>query len=264
MNTVQHLWVRYTVGGMSAPTTAFGTLNGEHITEYTGDMYAQPTATGSTHALVDVKLLHPSQPTKVVALWNNFRALRTKLGLGTPAEPLYFIKSPNSYANPGDTVLQPWAQGKVVYEGELGIVIGTTATNVAEADAMGHVFGYTCANDITEAEILNRDASFAQWVRAKGMDGFCPMGPTIATGLDPATLVVRTVLNGDVRQDYPVSDMHFSVAQLVSFISRDMTLFAGDVILCGTSVGVGSMKPGSDVSVHIEGIGTLSNRYAAR
>jgi 2-keto-4-pentenoate hydratase/2-oxohepta-3-ene-1,7-dioic acid hydratase in catechol pathway len=96
------------------------------------------------------------------------------------------------------------------------------------------------------------------------MDGFCPMGPGIATGLDPATLVVRTVLNGDVRQDYPISDMHFSVAQLVSLISRDMTLLPGDVILCGTSVGVGSMKPGSDVSVQIAGIGTLSNRYAAR
>jgi 2-keto-4-pentenoate hydratase/2-oxohepta-3-ene-1,7-dioic acid hydratase in catechol pathway len=260
MQTDQHLWVRFAMGGDSR----FGTLTDGQITEYQGDMYARPTPTGRTLALSDVKLLHPSQPTKVLALWNNFRALRSKLGLGTPAEPLYFIKSPNSYAHPHDTVLQPWAQGKVVFEGELGIVIGKTATNVAEADAMAHVFGYTCANDITEAEILNRDASFAQWVRAKGMDGFCPMGPGIATGLDPATLVVRTVLNGDVRQDYPISDMHFSVAQLVSLISRDMTLLPGDVILCGTSVGVGSMKPGSDVSVQIDGIGMLSNRYAAR
>jgi 2-keto-4-pentenoate hydratase/2-oxohepta-3-ene-1,7-dioic acid hydratase in catechol pathway len=264
MHTDKHLWVRFAAGGRTGFGTLAGTIEQGQIHEFSGDVYGARVATDTVHALADVKLLHPSQPTKVIALWNNFKALRSKLGLGTPAEPLYFIKSPNSYAHPGDTVLQPWAQGKVVFEGELGIVIGKTATNVSESDAMAHVFGYTCANDITEAEILNRDASFAQWVRAKGMDGFCPMGPAIATGLDPTTLVVRTVLNGDLRQDYPISDMHFSVAQLVSFISRDMTLFPGDVILCGTSVGVGSMKPGSEVSVQIEGIGTLSNRYAAR
>ena len=123
------------------------------------------------------------------------------------------------------------------------------------------MFGYTCANDVTAAEILNKDASFAQWVRAKGFDTFCPLGPAIATGLDPATLTVRTVLNGDLRQDFPISDMRFSVAQLVSMISQDMTLFPGDVILSGTSVGVGSMKPGSTVEVTIGGIGTLTNRF---
>ena len=100
--------------------------------------------------------------------------------------------------------------------------------------------------------------------RAKGQDGFCPLGPAIATGLDAATLVVRTTLNGDLRQDFPISDMRFTVAQLVSLISNDMTLQPGDAILCGTSLGVGSMKPGSDVSVEIEGIGTLRNRYVAR
>jgi 2-keto-4-pentenoate hydratase/2-oxohepta-3-ene-1,7-dioic acid hydratase in catechol pathway len=123
------------------------------------------------------------------------------------------------------------------------------------------VFGYTCANDVTVADILNRDASFAQWVRAKGFDTFCPMGPVVATGLDPATLVVTTVLNGEERQNYPISDMRFSVQQLVSLISQDMTLNPGDVILCGTSVGVGSMKPGSQVEIDIEGIGKLSNRF---
>jgi len=111
------------------------------------------------------------------------------------------------------------------------------------------------------ADILNRDASFAQWTRAKGLDGFCPIGPVVATGLDPATLTVRTLLDGQVRQQYPISDMTFSVAQLVSRISLDMTLQPGDVILCGTSVGVGSMKPGSLVEVEIDGIGRLANRY---
>ena len=123
------------------------------------------------------------------------------------------------------------------------------------------MFGYTCANDVTVADILNRDASFAQWVRAKGFDTFCPMGPVVATGLDPATLTVTTLLDGEVRQHYPISDMRFSVQQLVSLISLDMTLHPGDVILCGTSVGVGSMKPGSLVEVEIDGIGKLSNRF---
>jgi len=178
-----------------------------------------------------------------------------------PAEPLYLLKAPNSFANPGDLIKKPRCEGKVVYEGELAIVIGKPASGVSEADALDHVFGYTCANDVTVADILNRDASFAQWVRAKGFDTFCPMGPAIATGLDASALVVRTRLNGEVRQDYPISDMRFSVQRLVSLISADMTLEAGDVILCGTSIGVGSMKPDSDIEIEIEGIGTLRNRY---
>jgi 2-keto-4-pentenoate hydratase/2-oxohepta-3-ene-1,7-dioic acid hydratase in catechol pathway len=194
-------------------------------------------------------------------MWNNFMALAAKLNLQDPPEPLYLIKSPNAYLNPGETIRKPAQDGKIVFEGELGIVIGKRCSGVAEAQAMEHVFGYTCANDVTHADILNRDASFTQWVRAKGFDTFCPMGPVVATGLDPATLVVKTTLNGDVRQDYPISDMRFSVARLVSSISHDMTLHPGDVILCGTSVGVGSMKPGSTVEVEIGGIGRLSNRF---
>jgi 2-keto-4-pentenoate hydratase/2-oxohepta-3-ene-1,7-dioic acid hydratase in catechol pathway len=138
-------------------------------------------------------------------------------------------------------------------------VIGRRTCRVDRHAAPDHVFGYTCANDVTMADILTRDPSFAQWVRAKGFDTFCPFGPAVVTGLDPASLTVRTVLDGQVRQDYPISDMRFSVAELVSMISHDMTLLPGDLILCGTSVGVGSMKPGSRVSVEIDGIGALTN-----
>jgi 2-keto-4-pentenoate hydratase/2-oxohepta-3-ene-1,7-dioic acid hydratase in catechol pathway len=126
---------------------------------------------------------------------------------------------------------------------------------------MAHVFGFTCVNDVTHADILFRDSTFPQWVRSKGFDGFLPIGPVIATGLDPAILRVKTILNGDVRQDYPISDMHFSVAELVSLISQDMTLNPGDIIICGTSVGVGSMKPGSKIEIQIEGIGSLINTF---
>ena len=254
---IQH-WVRFAHAG----DTGFGLLEGQSIRVHRGDLFANPQPTDRVLAMADVQLLKPTQPTKVIALWNNFAALGAKLNLAVPAEPLYLLKSPNSFANPGDVIRQPRSGGKVVFEGELGIVIGKTASGVSVNDAPAHVFGYTCANDVTEADILNRDASFTQWVRAKGFDTFCPMGPVVATGLDPATLVVKTVLNGDVRQNYPISDMRFSVAQLVSLISTDMSLYPGDVILCGTSVGVGSMKPGSEISIEIEGIGKLGNRYA--
>lgn len=250
-------WVRFLESG----TVRFGTLEGERVRVWHGDMFDYPTRGDRTIALADVSLLTPVQPTKVIALWNNFKALGAKLNLAVPAEPLYLVKTPNSYLEPGGTILHPGGGAKVVFEGELGIVIGKHCKLVREDEAMDHVFGYTCANDVTVADILNRDASFAQWVRAKGFDTFCPFGPCVATGLDAEKLTVRTILNGDVRQDYPVSDMRFSVAQLVSLISQDMSLLPGDIILCGTSVGVGSMKPGSTVEVEISGVGRLTNRF---
>ena len=257
MNTTIQNWVRFE----HANATRFGTLVADRIQVHAGNMFDNPVPTSETVALADVRLLMPMQPSKVIALWNNFGELGRKLDLAVPEEPLYLLKAPNSFANPGDLIRKPRCEGKVVFEGELGIVIGRSACGVSEAQAMDHVFGYTCANDVTVADILNRDASFAQWVRAKGFDTFCPMGPTIATGLDANGLRVKTTLNGDVRQDYPISDMRFSVARLVSLISADMTLLPGDVILCGTSVGVGSMKPDSDIQVEIAGIGALRNRF---
>jgi 2-keto-4-pentenoate hydratase/2-oxohepta-3-ene-1,7-dioic acid hydratase in catechol pathway len=124
------------------------------------------------------------------------------------------------------------------------------------------IFGYTCVNDITASDIIGRDATFAQWARAKGYDDFCPFGPVITSAIDPAKLVVRTILNGVERQNYPISDMIFSAQQLVSNISRDMTLLPGDLICCGTSIGVGVMKePVNTVTVAIDGIGELHNEF---
>jgi 2-keto-4-pentenoate hydratase/2-oxohepta-3-ene-1,7-dioic acid hydratase in catechol pathway len=254
---MQHQWVRFAEGG----SVRFGTLEDGRVRVWHGDMFEYPQRGDRTIALQDLSLLTPVQPTKVIALWNNFKALGDKLNLAAPAEPLYLVKTPNSWLEPGGTIRHPGSGAKVVFEGELGIVIGRACKQVSEQEALRHVFGYTCANDVTVADILNRDASFAQWVRAKGFDTFCPFGPAVATGLDPDKLRVRTILNGEVRQDYPVSDMRFSVAQLVSLISQDMSLLPGDIILCGTSVGVGSMKPGSTVEVEIAGIGRLSNRF---
>jgi len=254
---MQQQWVRF----IHAGKTQFGVLDGQTILVYRGDMFSDCMATGLELPLDHVKLLMPVQPGKVIALWNNFHALADKLQLPTPEEPLYLLKSPNSFLAPNEIIRKPEAEGKVVYEGELGIVIGKVCKAVSENDALKYVFGYTCANDVTVADILHRDASFPQWVRAKGFDTFCPIGPVVATGLDPRSLRVKTILNGEQRQDYPISDMRFSVERLVSRISADMSLFPGDVILCGTSIGVGSMKPGSRVEIRIDGIGTLSNRF---
>jgi 2-keto-4-pentenoate hydratase/2-oxohepta-3-ene-1,7-dioic acid hydratase in catechol pathway len=250
-------WVRFLEGD----TVRCGTLEGERVRVWHGDMFEYPRRGDRTLPAHDVRLLTPVQPSKVIALWNNFHALAARLALPTPTEPLYFVKTPNSYLEPGGTIRHPGGAAKVVFEGELGVVIGRRCKQVDERDALSHVFGYTCANDVTVADILNRDASFAQWSRAKGFDTFCPFGPVVASGLDASSLRVRTLLDGVVRQDYPIADMRFSVAQLVSLISRDMTLLPGDIILCGTSVGVGSMKPGCTVEVDIAGIGRLANRF---
>lgn len=251
-------WVRFEHQGR----TGFGVVENGNIRLHAGDMFADAQPTGAVVALAAVKVLTPTQPSKMVALWNNFHALAAKLGNPEPPEPLYFLKGNNSFLAHGETIRVPASYaGKVVYEGELGVVIGRRCKAVAQADAADCIFGYTCINDVTAAEILNKDATFAQWSRAKSFDTFGVFGPVIATGLDPSGLVVKTILNDQERQSYPVADMIFSPARLVSLISQDMTLEPGDVIACGTSVGVGSMKPGSRVSIVIEGIGTLSNRY---
>lgn len=253
---IQH-WIRF----LHLDTIRFGTIEGDKIRVFKGDMFDSPRRTDIAINLAEATLLSPVVPGKVLALWNNYHALGRKLGLAPPAEPLYLMKPPNSYLAPGGTIRKPALDAKVAFEGELAIVIGSTCSAVAPDSAPDHIFGYTCANDVTVNEIIGRDPTFPQWVRAKGFDTFCPFGPVVATGLNPAMLVVRTLLNGEVRQDYPVNDMVFSVAELVSRISHDMTLEPGDLILCGTSVGVGSMRPGSTVEVEIDGIGTLRNRF---
>jgi 2-keto-4-pentenoate hydratase/2-oxohepta-3-ene-1,7-dioic acid hydratase in catechol pathway len=253
------VWIRYRANGK----VGFGTLSGETISEHSGNIFDAPKATGQTLALSSVEVLPPSEPTKVIALWNNFHELAAKLKVAEPAEPLYLMKANTSITSPGATVTRPKAySGKVVYEGELGIVIGKTLTNASEDEAEKGIFGYTVVNDITAADIIQKDPTFAQWVRAKSFDGSCPFGPVIATGLDYATLSVRLVLNGDERQNYKLSDMIFPPKKLVSMLSHDMTLLPGDLIAVGTSLGVGTMKePTNEVAVTIEGIGTLHNTF---
>ena len=254
---MQH-WLRFEHGGKPG----FGTLSDGAITVHDGSMFGGARATAQKLPLASVKLLTPTLPSKMLALWNNYHQLAAKLNQAIPPEPLYLVKTGNCFLAGGETILKPRSyDGKVVFEGELGIVIAKSCKAVSEGQAPAHIFGYTCINDVTAADIISRDASFQQWVRAKSFDTFGVFGPVVATGLDPAALTVRTVLNGQERQNYPVSDMIFPPAKLVSLISQDMTLNPGDVICCGTSIGVGSMKSGSRIEVTIDGIGTLSNTF---
>ncbi|MGM4918707.1 fumarylacetoacetate hydrolase family protein [Tardiphaga sp. 813_E8_N1_3] len=241
----------------------FGTLADGEIAVHNGDMFGAAKPTGQYLKLADVELLAPCAPSKIIALWNNFHALAAKLNVPEPKEPLYLLKAPSSITAPSAIVRKPVSyDGKTTYEGELGIVIGETCSNIPPEKADAVIFGYTCVNDITASDVLNRDATFPQWARAKGFDGYGPFGPVITTGIDPATLHIRTILNGEERQNYPISDMIFSAQRLVSLISHDMTLLPGDLICCGTSVGVGVMKePVNTVTIAIDGIGALHNEF---
>ncbi|HYZ33793.1 MAG TPA: fumarylacetoacetate hydrolase family protein [Crenalkalicoccus sp.] len=252
-------WMRFEQDG----ETGFGLLRDGVVHVHQGDLFAAPQPTGRSLAVDAVRPLMPCTPSKVIALWNNFHALAAKLQVALPEEPLYLLKAGSSLTDPGATIRRPASySGRIVFEGELGIVIGRACHDATEVEAAACIFGYTCVNDVTAADIIGRDPTFPQWARAKGFDGFGPFGPAIATGLRPEELRVRLLLDGQERQNFPIADMVFSPARLVSLLSRDMTLSPGDLICCGTSVGVGSIKgPRSRVDVLIEGIGTLSNAF---
>ena len=249
-------WIRFDHAGR----TLFGTLRKGRITVFEGDFFSNPIRTSEQVALDAVTVLTPVETCNMICLWNNFHERARKEGLQRPLHPLYFIKAPCSFAAHGTPIRRPRGyDGRIVFEGELGVVIGEQCANVSESEAENRIFGYTCVNDVTARDILKSDPSFTQWTRAKSFDTFGLFGPAITRGLDPAKLRVRTVVNDTERQNYAVSDMFFSPLQLVSLISRDMTLYPGDVIACGTSVGAGPIGAGDVVEIIIDGVGKLTN-----
>jgi 2-keto-4-pentenoate hydratase/2-oxohepta-3-ene-1,7-dioic acid hydratase in catechol pathway len=253
-------WARVDLDGR----TVFGTVEGDRLTVHEGDMFGTAAPTGESAALHGARWLPPCQPTKFIALWNNFGAAAEKNGWARPRAPLYFIKTPNAYNAHERVIPQPPDHaGRVLYEGELGIVVGARIKSATSGEAAAAIFGYTCVNDVTAFELIHGDPSFEQWTRAKSFDGFAVFGPVIATGVDPAGLIIRTLLDGRERQNYPVSDMIFGPAEIVSRISQDMTLEPGDVVACGTSLGVAPLRPGATVEVVIDGVGVLRNIYGA-
>jgi 2-keto-4-pentenoate hydratase/2-oxohepta-3-ene-1,7-dioic acid hydratase in catechol pathway len=242
----------------------FGAIGEHGIIEYQGDLFEHPSEGGGVVPNGEFSLLSPCLPSKIIALWNNFHALGAKLGKPAPSHPLYLIKPASCTAGPDEPIRRPLAyRGKIAYEGELGIVIGKRCTDVPASAAAEYIFGYTCVNDVTAGEVLNENPDFAQWCRAKGYDSFGCLGPVIATELDWRQARVITSLDGVERQNYPLSDMIFTPLQLVSRISHDMSLLPGDVIACGTSLGIGSIGDGCTVQITIDGIGSLSNTLRA-
>jgi 2-keto-4-pentenoate hydratase/2-oxohepta-3-ene-1,7-dioic acid hydratase in catechol pathway len=217
--------------------------------------------TGDRWALPDVRMLSPFLPSKVVALGKNYADHAKEMGGGeAPETPMIFIKPSTSVIGDGDAIRLPASSNEVHYEGELALVIGTPARNVTAEDALGHVFGYAAANDVTARDQQRADVQFT---RAKGYDSFCPFGPWVETVLDPRDLRLVTRVNGEIKQDARTSLMIHDIPAQIAFISGVMTLLPGDVILTGTPAGVGPITAGDTVSVEIEGIGTLTNPVVA-
>ncbi|WP_421617662.1 fumarylacetoacetate hydrolase family protein [Brevibacillus sp. TJ4] len=229
-----------------------------------GDIYklqsAKPIMTGLEVPLDDVVLQAPSAPSKVVCIGVNYRDHAEEMGIDLPAEPLMFLKPSTTVVGPGEPIVYPRLTENLHYEGELAVVIKKEAKHVKAEDAEEYILGYTCAIDVTARDLQMKDG---QWTRSKSFDTFCPLGPAIAAKLDHQDLRIVTRVNGEVRQDSSTSQMVFSVPQLVEAVSAVMTLLPGDVILTGTPPGVGELKVGDEISVTIEGIGTLSTRVRA-
>ena len=239
---------------------SLGLLEGDTIHVHHGNLFNHPTPTNEKCSLEDVEILIPCVPKKMLALWNNFHSRAQHEGWAIPPEPLYFVKTPNSFNAHRKPIVRPSSyDGPVFFEGELGIVVGKSCSHVTVSEAADCIFGYTCVNDVTAKEILKRDPSFPQWTRAKGFDTFGIFGPVIATDLDVDKLVVQSRLDGELLQDYPVTDMIFGPHELVSRLSQDMTLNPGDIIACGTGLNAKAMHDGQLIEVSIDGIGVLAN-----
>lgn len=208
--------------------------------------------------LSSVRLLPPCAPSKIVCVGRNYAEHARELGNEPPAEPLIFLKPPSALSASGDPIVYPPISERVDWEGELGVVIGKRCRNVTPEEAMDYVLGYTCVNDVTARDLQKKDG---QWTRGKGFDTFCAVGPCLVgrNDLDFDSLRVRTVVDGEVKQEAPVTDMIFKVPVIISYISRVMTLEPGDLIATGTPEGVGPVQPGQVMRIEIDGIGALEN-----
>lgn len=221
-------------------------------------LYAGIQLTGEKIPTEEVRLLAPVLPrSKVIGIGKNYAAHAAEMDTEVPAEPLVFLKPNTSVIGPGEPIFYPTQSDEVHFEGELAVVVGRICRDLPASEAQKVIYGFTVGNDVTARDLQRRDN---QWARAKGFDTFCPIGPWVETSLDPADVAVRTVLGDDVRQDGRTSAMVHTVPDLIAYVSSFMTLLPGDVILTGTPDGVGPMQPGDEVSVTVEGIGTLTNR----
>ena len=250
-------WIRFTENN----NEAFGTLDGNDITVYEGNLFNNPIKSNRKLKLKDVRVINPCKPSKMIALWNNYQSLATEKGLSKPNNPLYLNKAISCIIDQGENIIRPKTYSEsIFFEGELGIVIGRSCKDIDISDAENYIFGYTCINDVTAMDLVKKDPTFDQWTRSKSYDTFGIFGPCIADDIDPMSLTVTTTVDGALKQDYKTSDMFFNVYEIVSFLSHDMTLIPGDIIACGTNSGLGPIDPGETVTVSVSSIGKVVNK----
>lgn len=247
-------------------TTAFGTVIGEGDSAYLTVLHGNPMLgltepTGEHLSLTEVQLLPPTEPSKIVCVGKNYGAHIAEMGLTGGSEPTIFLKPPSALIGHGQAIVLPWQSKQVELEVELAIVIGHRAKNVSPEDALGVVWGCTIANDVTARDLQATDD---QWMRSKSFDTFCPVGPWVETDWKPAGQRIWSEVVGadglaEVRQDDSLNSMIFDVPTIISYISKNLTLLPGDIILTGTPSGISGIVAGQKVVCSVEGIGSLAN-----
>ena len=251
--------VRFRDGGEAR----FGIVEGQRVTPCTGGTPDTLRPAGAAMPLADVTLLPPSAASKMVAIWGNSRPLQDSRKAPATVDLCYVIKPPSSFITDGDAIVLPRGVERVIFEGELGIVIARRCRHVAEGEADQVIAGWTIVNEVTATGVVQREPSFAQHTRAKGFDTFGVFGPAVETAVDVAGARIRTWQNGELRQDFAVADLIRGPHRIIAELSADMTLEAGDVIACGSSLGVAPMQAGDRIRVEIDGLGALENPVVA-
>ena len=252
--------VRYQADGAAA----YGALqDDDSIREIVGSPFGDFSVGDQVADFATARVLPPVEPRKVIGVGLNYIKHIEEIGMNKPEFPMLFMKPNTGVIGYGDSIVLPRESVQTEYECELTVVIGKNTRRVSEDEALDYVLGYTCGNDVSERTIQFPEMKMGAMLIGKGFDTFCPIGPVVATGLDPSDLQIQTRLNGETRQNDRTSDLLFSVPKLVPYISEAMTLQPGDCILTGTPSGVGSIAPGDVVEIDIEGVGVLRNPVVA-
>lgn len=234
----------------------YGSMEGSRVKVIKGDIFGDYEVTDSFYDIAEIDFLTPCTPSKIICVGLNYRSHAQEMKMPLPEEPVIFLKPPTSALAHGGEIIMPEMSKQVDYEAELGLVIGKTGKNIKPEEAYDYIIGATCFNDVTARDLQRKDG---QWTRAKSFDTFAPFGPGIVTDLNYDNLDIELLLNGEIRQKSNTSDFIFNVGEIVSFVSRIMTLYPGDVIATGTPSGVGQLNRGDIVQVRIEKVGTLKN-----
>jgi 2-keto-4-pentenoate hydratase/2-oxohepta-3-ene-1,7-dioic acid hydratase in catechol pathway len=224
-----------------------------------GDNFASARSTADTVPLANVRLLSPIARPRIFGIGNNYHHVLKEMNASVPPRPLVFTKPWTAVIGPGDNIVFPKGSTEVFFEGELSVVIGKAGRRITKADALSHVLGYTCGNDLTERTLQLAELKVGSMVLSKSFDTFAPLGPRLVTAIDPSNLTIVSRVNGEIRQSGHTSDFVFDVPTLIAHISDAITLQPGDVIMTGTPAGYGPIKSGDDIEIEISGIGTLRN-----